>query len=105
MGQFLMWQSIFAKDQRLLVLGLVSNYRPRIKNLCGFPRALHHGFLALKDNTEVMYKVTNYYHPSSEKSIFWQDPDIGIKWPNTGDVILSSKDAEAMSFKSYCEMY
>lgn len=69
------------------------------------PEGFAHGFLALKDNTEVMYKVTNYYHPSSEKSIFWQDPDIGIKWPNTGGVILSPKDAEAMSFKNYCEMH
>ena len=40
-----------------------------------------HGFLVLSDEAEFCYKVTDFYHPEDEGGIAWNDPDIGIDWP------------------------
>jgi dTDP-4-dehydrorhamnose 3,5-epimerase len=58
------------------------------------PPGFAHGFLALEDNTEVLYKATEYYDRSSERVIPWNDPQIRIAWP-TATPILSPKDAAA----------
>ena len=65
------------------------------------PEGFAHGFLALEDQTVVMYKCTNFYDPSCERSLKWDDADLGIDW---GDIsssnhILSDKDSQAVSFK------
>ena len=45
-----------------------------------------HGFLVLSDTAEFCYKVTDFYHPSDEGGLAWNDPDIGITWPElTGE--------------------
>lgn len=59
------------------------------------PAGFAHGFLTLEDNTEFLYKTTDYYHPESEGSILWSDEDIGINWPEEDNVILSNKDKDA----------
>lgn len=59
------------------------------------PEGFAHGFLTLADNTEFLYKTTNYYHPECEKSILWNDPDININWPAINNIILSDKDTKA----------
>jgi dTDP-4-dehydrorhamnose 3,5-epimerase len=53
-----------------------------------------HGFCVLSRSALVAYKCTDYYHPESELTIAWDDPDIGIDWPTTTP-ILSAKDARA----------
>lgn len=58
------------------------------------PPGFAHGFLTLTDPSDVLYKVTEYYSPDHDRSIRWDDPDIGIGWP-VGDPILSAKDAGA----------
>lgn len=58
------------------------------------PQGFGHAFLTLTDNCEVQYKVDNYYSKESDRSIIYNDPDIGIKWPLV-EVILSEKDLKA----------
>lgn len=56
------------------------------------PPGFAHGFVVLKDNTELLYKTTDYYTPQHERCIRWDDPDIGIEWPIAQVPILSGKD-------------
>jgi len=59
------------------------------------PRGFAHGFLVLEDNTIFSYKCDNFYNPPSERGIRFDDPEIGIPWPDVGiTLILSSKDRE-----------
>ncbi len=67
------------------------------------PRGFAHGFLTLEDNTVFTYKCSGVYHKPAEASIRWNDPDLAIQW-NISDPILSQKDLDAPSFKSYVEM-
>ena len=59
------------------------------------PPGFAHGFLAISEWAEIVYKVTDYYSPEHDRSIRWDDPDIGIDWPIEGDPIISDKDASA----------
>ncbi len=61
------------------------------------PEGFAHGFLALKDGTEFLYKTTNYWHGPSERTIRWDDPAIGVQWPVEGPAVLSAKDAAALA--------
>lgn len=56
------------------------------------PMGFAHGFLALRDDSEVCFKVTAHWQQNDEVGIAWNDPDIGIKWPEGVDIILSDKD-------------
>lgn len=57
------------------------------------PPGLAHGFLVLSDTADFEYKCTNYYDPSDEGCLIWNDPEVGIDWPVVKP-ILSSKDKE-----------
>ncbi|WP_426607594.1 dTDP-4-dehydrorhamnose 3,5-epimerase [Pantoea anthophila] len=55
------------------------------------PPGLAHGFVVISDFADFEYKCTNYYDPSSEGCLSWNDPELGIDWP-VSDPILSEKD-------------
>jgi len=58
------------------------------------PEGFAHGFLALEDDTELLYKCTAEYNPTSDGGIRWNDPDIAVVWPQIGvSPLISSKDA------------
>lgn len=60
------------------------------------PEGFAHGFLVLEDNTVFQYKCGAFYEPSSEASVRWDDPDIGVEWMRTeGELLLSDKDRRA----------
>ena len=73
------------------------------------PPGFAHGFVVLKDNTEFLYKTTDYYAPQHERCIRWDDPAIAIEWPISQTPILSGKDQlgvallEAEVFENYME--
>jgi dTDP-4-dehydrorhamnose 3,5-epimerase len=56
------------------------------------PEGFAHGFVALTDRTEVIYKTTQYYAPGSERCIIWNDTEIGVDWEQAGEPRLSNKD-------------
>jgi len=71
------------------------------KHALWVPPGFAHGFYVLSDWAEVLYKATDYYAPEWERSIRWDDPQIGIDWPlvDGKKPILSKKDAEGVAFK------
>jgi dTDP-4-dehydrorhamnose 3,5-epimerase len=56
------------------------------------PHGFAHGFVVLTDAADFLYKTTDYYAPTHESCIAWNDPTIGITWPQGLNVQLSSKD-------------
>ena len=56
------------------------------------PRGFAHGFVVMSDYAEFAYKCDELYHPEDEGGIMWNDPAIGIEWPEVGEIILSEKD-------------
>ncbi len=62
------------------------------------PKGFGHGFLALSDTAEMLYKASDFYAPEHERCIRWDDPDLAIDWPLDGERIISEKDARGQSF-------
>ncbi|MBE9071459.1 dTDP-4-dehydrorhamnose 3,5-epimerase [Microcystis sp. LEGE 08355] len=70
------------------------------KRIFWVPEGFAHGFLVLSERAEFLYKTTNYYYPQYEKTILWNDADLGIDWPLDTPPILSPKDQAGQPFKS-----
>lgn len=64
------------------------------KNMLYIPKGFAHGFLTLTDDVEVFYKVDQYYNKESDRSVRFDDPQIGVTW-NIKEPILSAKDINA----------
>lgn len=66
------------------------------------PEGFAHGFYVMTDSAELVYKCTDYYHPASEISLRWDDPELNIDWPLVDGELpqLSAKDLDGFSFKN-----
>lgn len=56
------------------------------------PEGFAHGFVVLSETAEFLYKTTDYYAPEHERSLLWNDPELGIEWPFDEAPQLSAKD-------------
>ncbi|MGB6537107.1 MAG: dTDP-4-dehydrorhamnose 3,5-epimerase [Xanthobacteraceae bacterium] len=66
------------------------------------PRGLAHGYCTLQDDTEVAYKVDDYYAPECEQGIAWNDPALAIDWPiPAAEAVLSDKDRALPRFADF----
>lgn len=63
------------------------------------PTGMLHGFVVLSEEAEVEYKCSDFYDPSSEVSVLWNDPEVAIEWPIETPT-LSGKDAKALPLSS-----
>jgi dTDP-4-dehydrorhamnose 3,5-epimerase len=64
------------------------------------PPGFGHGFAVLSEKAGFAYKVTDYYSPAGERTILWNDPDLGIAWPlSTEDAVVSEKDGQGSRFQ------
>ena len=68
---------------------------PDQNNLLWIPVGFGHGFCTLEPNSVISYRVSNYYSPEHDKGVAWDDPAIGIDWPEIADpTTLSGKDRQ-----------
>ncbi len=63
------------------------------------PEGCAHGFLTLEDDTEVLYQMSEFYHPEAARGVRWSDPAFGIVWPGSVEVI-SDRDRSYPDFES-----
>jgi dTDP-4-dehydrorhamnose 3,5-epimerase len=71
------------------------------KRMLFVPAGFAHGFLVMSNSADFLYKTTNFYDPSSERCLIWNDTDINIPWPLSGfKPVLSAKDNLGKTFKT-----
>jgi dTDP-4-dehydrorhamnose 3,5-epimerase len=58
------------------------------------PPGFAHGFYVLSDVADVCYKCSDFYAPQHERTLLWNDPDVGIEWPIDEPPVISAKDAQ-----------
>tara|TARA_Y100000992_G_scaffold302502_1_gene276942 strand:+ start:23 stop:574 length:552 start_codon:yes stop_codon:yes gene_type:complete len=63
------------------------------------PEGFAHGFLTLSDAAELAYKTSDYWHPKYERSLLWNDDEIGIEWPISDEPLLTEKDSNGSTLK------
>ena len=63
------------------------------------PQGFAHGFIVLSESADFLYKTTDYYAPTHERCISWNDPSIGITWPSDITLLLSAKDQQGVSLE------
>jgi dTDP-4-dehydrorhamnose 3,5-epimerase len=62
------------------------------------PPGFAHGFMVLSESADFLYKTTDYYAPEHERCVAWNDPQLGIEWPDSVTPRLSAKDATGLPF-------
>ncbi|WP_426058704.1 dTDP-4-dehydrorhamnose 3,5-epimerase [Hymenobacter sp. B1770] len=70
-------------------------------NMLYIPAGFAHGFMALEDNTIFLYKCSDYYAPSAEGGLRWDDPDLNINWGTEVAPLVSGKDDELPLLKDF----
>ena len=63
------------------------------------PKGFAHGYETLKDDSEVLYMVSEFYDPKSARGVRWNEPMFGIRWPITKEIIINARDANYPNFQ------
>jgi dTDP-4-dehydrorhamnose 3,5-epimerase len=66
------------------------------RKMIWIPAGFAHGFLVLSETAEVLYKTTDFYAPEFERTLLWNDPELGIPWPSNAVPVLSEKDQRGL---------
>lgn len=69
------------------------------QHILWIPPGFGHGFRVLSESAHVLYKASAFYHPESDRTILWNDPELGIDWQVSGAPILSAKDSAGVRFR------
>jgi dTDP-4-dehydrorhamnose 3,5-epimerase len=69
------------------------------KRMLWIPAGFAHGFLVLSARADVLYKATDYYSPEHERTLAWNDPQVGIRWELQGEPIISAKDQRGVTLQ------
>ncbi len=69
------------------------------KRMLWIPPGFAHGFRVVSEGAHVLYKATDFYEPSAERTLAWNDPDLKIEWQLSGEPIVSSKDQRGIPFR------
>jgi dTDP-4-dehydrorhamnose 3,5-epimerase len=69
------------------------------KRILWIPSGFAHGFRVLSEKAHVLYKTTDFYDASAERTLAWNDPDLNIDWQLDSPPILSAKDARGMALR------
>jgi dTDP-4-dehydrorhamnose 3,5-epimerase len=62
------------------------------KRMAWIPPGFAHGFCVTSESAEFLYKTTDYYSPAHERTLLWNDPQLAIPWPLSGEPLLAAKD-------------
>ncbi len=73
--------------------------RGETQRMLWIPRGFAHGFRVLSENAHVLYKTTDFYYPECERTLAWNDPEVGIDWQLDGAAILSAKDEQGSTLR------
>lgn len=68
------------------------NLTDATRAMAWIPPGFAHGFLVVSEIADVLYEVTDYWHPEHERTIAWNDPQLAIAWPLAGEPLMSDKD-------------
>jgi dTDP-4-dehydrorhamnose 3,5-epimerase len=63
------------------------------KRMAWIPPGFAHGFCVTSETAEFLYKTTDYWSPAHERTLLWNDPQLAIPWPLSGEPLLAAKDA------------
>ena len=74
------------------------------KRMMWIPPGFAHGFLTLSESAEFLYKSSDYWHPEHERCLIWDDPDLAIVWPLSGEPQLAAKDSAGLRLRE-AEVY
>ena len=62
------------------------------RNMMWIPAGLAHGFVVLSEYADFLYKTTDYWAPQHERTLLWNDPELGVLWPLAGEPVMAAKD-------------
>jgi len=64
------------------------------RHMAWIPPGFAHGFLVVSDGADVLYKLTDFWSPEHERTVLWNDADLGVAWPLQGQPVVSARDIE-----------